>query len=166
MPTSDEDLLREDKKDILSAEDNSPVDIEDEAPVHPPNLSCYYDAPEPFEEQACPSPTRTPVVLQLLLAEAASIWIAEATPALRRYIRNTPLNENEKTWFGCGQETQRERDERWAEWKTGLEAVGKWCAGEKSRMPAEATVVSAVKRALEVMKDVDGQSETARQACI
>lgn len=164
MPTSDEDLSGEDRKEA-SAEDDAAVNIEDEAPVPPPDLSFYYALPEPVEEQTYPAPTRLPAALQLLQAEGASIWLAEAAPALRRYIRNAPLN-GEKTWFGCGKETRQERDERWAAWKAGLEAVDKWCAGEKSGVPVEATVVSAVKRALVAMKSVEGQPETAGQACI
>jgi hypothetical protein len=118
----------------------------------PPLDSSFYYAPhEPLVEWTEPPPIPAPTFLQLLLAEGAAIWLSEAMPAIRRYIQHKPLTDLEKTWFECAQESENERNERWTKWKEGLEKVRAWCADEGCGVPAEATLVQGVARALQAM---------------
>ncbi|KAG9082462.1 hypothetical protein FS749_006832 [Ceratobasidium sp. UAMH 11750] len=77
-------------------------------------------------EWAEPAPTLPPTFLQLLLAEGAAIWLCEAMPVIQRYIWHVPITDSERTWFGCAQESQGERSQKWRKWKQGLENVRDW----------------------------------------
>ncbi|KAJ1310959.1 hypothetical protein OPQ81_009470 [Rhizoctonia solani] len=153
----DEPAKNTNEGEALTAEATQEApDVVDGDPVIPPlDLSFYYALPEPFEEWSEPPATRPPTVLQLLLAEGAAIWLSEAMPAILRYQLARPLSISEKTWFGCAQETQQERDERWMKWKRGLAAVFAWCANERSGMPGQATVLTGVARALRMMTQAE-----------
>jgi hypothetical protein len=173
---ANKDTPKSDCKTILSdgtVEDNSAVTKNTEAVdandaklvIRPLELSDDDPWTEPFEEWSEPPVAQPPTVLQLLLAEGAAVWLLEAMPAIRRYVQGAPLTDSERARFESLQETRREREERWAKWRRGLEMVSAWCANERSGMPREATLVTRVAHALRTMAQAEKpQPETKGQA--
>ncbi|KAG9098966.1 hypothetical protein FRC06_005789 [Ceratobasidium sp. 370] len=117
----------------------------------PEAAESVFGSQERWVEWTEPAPTLPPTFLQLLLAEGAAIWLCEAMPVIQRYIWHMPITESERTWFGCAQESQGERNQKWRKWKHGLEKVRDWCLDGNSGVAGEATVIKSVARALEVV---------------
>ncbi|KAG8745366.1 hypothetical protein FRC10_008225 [Ceratobasidium sp. 414] len=111
-----------------------------------------------------PAPTLPPIFLQLLFAEGAAIWLCEAMPVIQRYIWHMPITDSERAWFGCTQESQGERNQKWRKWKQGLEEVRDWCLDGNSGVAGEATVIKSVVHALEVMTLAERSSEPGAES--